>query len=153
MVFIISPNKQKMNDKKTVIIGSDHAGYQLKELFKSTLPLEFIDMGPCDDRSVDYPEYAHAVAKVVDVEGHMGILICGSGEGMCMTANKHPGIRAALCWNKEIAAATRQHNDANILCLPARFIDEVTAADILETFLSTEFEGGRHLRRIRKIDI
>ena len=142
-----------------ISIGSDHAGFQLKEELKTKLKAvspEYVlhDKGCHTDQSVDYPDYAHEVAKSVSQgEVAMGVLICGSGNGVCMCANKHQGVRAALCWNKEIAALARQHNNANILCIPARFMSSEDAFAMLETFLKTAFEGGRHERRMEKIDI
>ena len=142
-----------------VSIGSDHAGFQLKEDLKSRLlqiSPEFIihDKGCFSDQSVDYPDYAHEVAKSVSLgDVQLGILICGSGNGVCMCANKHPNVRAALCWTKEIASLARQHNNANIICIPARFVSTDEAFAMVETFLKTTFEGGRHERRIEKIEI
>jgi len=142
-----------------VSIGSDHAGFQLKEELKTRLlqiSPEFIihDKGCFSDQSVDYPDYAHEVAKSVSLgDVHLGILICGSGNGVCICANKHSGVRAALCWTKEIASLARQHNNANIICIPARFVSSDEAFAMLETFLKTDFEGGRHERRTEKIEI
>ena len=142
-----------------VSIGSDHAGFQLKEDLKSRLlqiSPEFIihDKGCFSDQSVDYPDYAHEVAKSVSLgDVQLGILICGSGNGVCMCANKHPNVRAALCWTKEIASLARQHNNANIICIPARFVSTDEAFAMVEAFLKTTFEGGRHERRIEKIEI
>ena len=139
-----------------IIIASDHAGYELKEKIISRFQkdYEFVNYGPFSSDSVDYPDFAHPVAnKIVNGEYEYGILICGTGNGIGMTANKHAGIRAALCWNKEIAALARQHNNANVLVLPARFIAEEDAFQVVETFFSTAFEGGRHQRRVEKIDI
>lgn len=139
-----------------IIIASDHAGYELKEHIIEHFNNEFEweNMGTFSSESVDYPDYAHPLAeKVATGEYEYGILICGTGNGIGMTANKHPGIRAAICWNKEIAALARQHNNANILVLPARFIDENEAFDVVKTFFSTDFEGGRHQRRVEKINI
>lgn len=136
-------------------IGCDHAGFELKETLKKYLTgrgFEIIDKGTHSLDSVDYPDFAHAVSEaVIKKEVGMGVLICGSGNGISMAANKHAGIRAALCWKKEIAALARQHNDANILSLPSRFITELEAKEILDTFLSTDFEGGRHANRVNKI--
>lgn len=138
-----------------ISIGCDHAGFEYKEAIKNTLKesgYEVTDRGTFSAASVDYPDFAHEVAR--DVESHSvdyGILICGSGNGVCITANKHQGIRAALCWNNELGSLARQHNDANVLCLPARFIDLATATQITLTFLKTEFEGGRHENRVKKI--
>lgn len=139
-----------------IIIASDHAGYDLKERIISRFKdnLEFENYGPFSADSVDYPDFAHPVAEDVSSGKHeYGILICGTGNGIGMTANKHAGIRAALCWKPEIAALARQHNNANILVLPARFITEEDAFDVVKTFFSTPFEGGRHQRRVEKIDI
>lgn len=142
-----------------VSIGSDHAGFQLKEDLKSRLlqiSPEFIihDKGCFSDQSVDYPDYAHEVAKSVSLgDVQLGILICGSGNGVCMCANKHSNVRAALCWTKEIASLARQHNNANIICIPARFVSTDEAFAMVETFLKTTFEGGRHERRTEKIEI
>jgi ribose 5-phosphate isomerase B len=136
-------------------IGSDHAGYALKSAlipWLESLGYNVIDMGCHSEDSIDYPDYGHPVAFSVETnESNIGILICGSGNGISMTANKHQGIRCALCWTPEISALARQHNDANIVALPARFIDADTAKQIVETFLTTEFEGGRHANRVAKI--
>lgn len=138
-----------------ISIGSDHAGFHLKETLKNTFVekgYSIIDKGTFSDASVDYPDYAHPVATSVETgESDQGILICGSANGVCITANKHAGIRAALCWNVEIAKLARQHNDANIICLPARFISEGDAIEMIMTFITTAFEGGRHLNRVQKI--
>jgi ribose 5-phosphate isomerase B len=140
-----------------ISIGGDHAGFQYKEKLKTYLKEkghEVADFGPADETSCDYPDFAHPVAEsVASGKNEFGILICGSGNGVCLTANKHAGIRAALCWNDELAALARQHNDANILCIPARFVDYNIAQSMTEVFLSTSFEGGRHQRRVDKIDI
>ena len=139
-----------------IAIGSDHAGYEMKEALINWLSeqeIPVIDFGPDSTDSVDYPDYAHAVtASVLDEESVIGILICGSGNGICMTANKWRDIRAALCWNSEIAGLSRQHNNANVLCLPARFISIEESIRIMEIFLDTEFEGGRHEKRVDKIN-
>ena len=140
--------------KKKIAIGSDHAGYQLKEILKEELKqkgIEVVDFGCPSEESIDYPDYAHPVAEYVEQNNSHGILICGSGNGISMSANKHQGIRAALCWTEEIAKLARQHNDANIVSLPARFIETETAKKIIEAFLKTDFEGGRHERRVSKI--
>lgn len=137
-------------------IGSDHAGVELKELIKKHFDgkFEFEDEGTFTTESVDYPDFAHAVAqKVLEDGGSLGILICGTGNGMAITANKHAGIRAALCWAPEIAALAKQHNNANIIVLPARFITSDVAIATLTAFFEAEFEGGRHQRRIDKINI
>jgi len=147
---------QKQNMSSQIIpIGADHAGFQLKETIIKHLSAKgkhLEDFGCHSDASIDYPDYAHPVAnKVEGNEGMLGILICGSGNGINMTANKHQGIRSALCWKKEIAELARQHNDANILVLPARFLTESEALEIVDAFFSTDFEGGRHQKRIDKI--
>ena len=140
---------------KKIIIGSDHAGFELKEYLKESLSKfsnSIIDKGPDSPDSVDYPDFAHPVASEVEnTPESLGILICGSGNGVAMAANKHEGIRAAICWTPELAQLARAHNNANILCLPARFISKETAAEIIESFFSTSFEGGRHGRRVDKI--
>jgi ribose 5-phosphate isomerase B len=139
-----------------IAIGSDHAGYEMKEALINWISeqgIPVIDFGPESTESVDYPDYAHAVtASILDEESVIGILICGTGNGICMTANKWRDIRAALCWNSEIASLARQHNNANVLCLPARFISIEEAIEIVEVFLDTEFEGGRHEKRVDKIN-
>ena len=139
-----------------IYIGSDHAGVELKSQIKKHFgnEYEFVDVGAFSSESVDYPEFAHAVAENVlnECDG-MGILICGTGNGMAMTANKHAGIRAALCWAPEIASLAKQHNNANIVVLPARFIPTELAFETLDAFFSSEFEGGRHQRRIDKINL
>lgn len=136
-------------------IGADHAGFNLKGKiieFLESKGYQVKDFGCFSEESIDYPDFAHPVAGMIEQNtGMLGILICGSGNGINMTANKHKGIRSALCWNTEIAALARQHNDANIVALPARFISEQEALEIVETFLGTAFEGGRHQRRIDKI--
>ena len=138
-----------------IAIGSDHAGFSLKEKLKKYLQeknIEVKDFGPNSEQSVDYPDYAHPVANAVEKkEVDFGLLMCGSGNGINMTANKHAAIRSALCWNSEIAKLARQHNDANILTLPARFIEEAEAKKCADIFLSTAFEGGRHEGRVKKI--
>lgn len=140
-----------------IVIGSDHAGFELKESIKAFLlehKISFSDIGTYSTQSCDYPDIAHELALiVVRNEAERGILICGSGEGVCITANKHESIRAALVWNVEIAKLSRQHNDANVLCLPARFLSESDANTIVQTFIQTAFEGGRHQKRIDKINI
>ena len=138
-----------------IAIGADHAGFSLKEKLKKYLQeknIEVKDFGPDSEQSVDYPDFAHPVASAVEKkEFDFGLLMCGSGNGINMTANKHAGIRSALCWNSEIAKLSRQHNNANILTLPARFIEEAEAKKCVDIFLSTPFEGGRHEGRVRKI--
>jgi len=139
----------------TLEIGSDHAGFELKEELKAILiknGYSVNDYGTHSLESTDYPDYAHATAQGVLKNGNKGILICGSANGVAITANKHAGIRAALCWNKEVAGLARLHNDANILCLPARFISKLEAEEMVHLFLETAFEGGRHANRVNKIN-
>ncbi len=140
-----------------IALCSDHAGYELKSILEGYLEangLEFEDFGTFSSESCDYPDFAHKCAVAVE-EGkcYPGIAMCGSGNGINMTLNKHQGIRAALCWTPELASLARRHNDANVLVLPARFIAPEEAIKILDTFLSTGFEGGRHQRRIEKIPV
>ena len=141
----------------TIGIASDHAGFELKEFLKpylKSMRYEIIDFGTHSTDSMDYPDTAHRLAKALE-EGKVecGIAICGSGNGIAMTLNKHQGVRAALCWNPELGALARQHNDANILSLPARFISQELALEIVKSFLFAEFEGGRHQRRVDKIAV
>ena len=140
---------------KTIPIGSDHAGYEYKQQLIQYLEEKGFtvnDFGTHSEDSVDYPDFAHPVSKAVETgEFPFGILLCGSGEGVCMTANKHSNVRAALVWNSDIAKLSRQHNNANIICLPARFISVAQAKQFVDLFLETEFEGGRHDRRVSKI--
>lgn len=139
-----------------IAIGSDHAGFELKEKIKTYLQkkgFEIKDFGTYSTERADYPDFAHPVAQAVeDKQYEMGVLICGSGNGVNMAANHHHGVRSALCWNAEIAALARQHNDANIIALPARFISEQEAEKCVDIFFSTAFEGGRHTGRVQKID-
>ncbi|MFN8242053.1 MAG: ribose 5-phosphate isomerase B [Bacteroidales bacterium] len=143
--------------KRKIAIAADHAGYYLKEKIVGYLKsekLEVRDFGTFSADSVDYPDYAHPLADAVSRgEFDLGISICATGNGINMTANKHQGIRSALCWNEEISRLARAHNDANICALPGRFISESEALLIVRTFLSTEFEEGRHSRRINKIAV
>ena len=136
-------------------IGCDHSGFELKqELIKhlESKGYEINDFGTYSEDSIDYPDYAHPVAEMVEQNtGMLGILLCGSGNGINMTANKHQGIRSALCWQPEIARLAREHNNANIIALPARFITKETAIEMIDIFFSTDFEGGRHQNRIDKI--
>lgn len=144
-----------MNISKVIPIGCDHAGYELKErvkIFLNNLGYEVKDFGTYSNESSDYPDYAHAVATHVENDKNaLGILICGSGNGISMTANKHQGVRCALCWLPEIAELSRLHNDANIISIPARFVSEDLAEKMIEKFISTAFEGGRHANRVNKI--
>ncbi|MGN6266993.1 MAG: ribose 5-phosphate isomerase B [Ginsengibacter sp.] len=138
-----------------VAIGSDHAGYNYKEEIISFLDgknVKWKDFGTYSIDSVDYPDFAHPVAQAVEnSEAAFGILICGSANGVAITANKHQGIRAAICWGEELADLARKHNDANIICIPARFVRETLVEKMLEVFMHTEFEGGRHKNRVDKI--
>jgi ribose 5-phosphate isomerase B len=140
---------------KIIPIGADHAGFQLKETLKKHLiskGYEVNDFGCYSEESIDYPDFAHPVAEMVEQnKGMLGILICGSGNGISMSANKHQGIRSALCWKTEVAELARLHNNANILTLPARFISEAEAIEMVDVFFSTAFEGGRHQKRVDKI--
>ncbi|MBP3943025.1 ribose 5-phosphate isomerase B [Sphingobacteriaceae bacterium WQ 2009] len=144
-----------MSSAKTIAIGSDHAGYEYKTAIVNLLEelgYAVKDVGPFNADSVDYPDYAHPVATAVEEkEASLGILICGSANGVAITANKHQQIRAAIAWLPEIAALARQHNDANILGIPARFISLEEAKEIVRIYLSTDFEGGRHANRVNKI--
>lgn len=143
-----------MSDTKIKIaIGADHAGFEYKEILKDFLQAyEVKDFGPYSADSVDYPDFAHPVASAVESEEFTyGILLCGSANGVAITANKHHGIRAGLCWENEVASLVRLHNNANVLCIPARFVSVEEAKQITETFLTTAFEGGRHQNRVEKI--
>jgi ribose 5-phosphate isomerase B len=141
-----------MNDLK-IAIGSDHAGFDYKEAIAKWLNSDLLkDFGTHSPESADYPDFAHPVASAVENgEFDFGILVCGSANGVAITANKHQGIRAAICWNEELAGLARKHNNANIVCIPARFISIELAEKIVQIFLSTEFEGGRHANRVNKI--
>ena len=138
-----------------IAIGSDHAGFELKQIIVEHLSsrnLDFVDFGTNSLDSVDYPDFAKRVAdEVSNKDLVMGILVCGSGQGMAMTANRYKAVRAAICHNSDVAKVTREHNDANILCLGSRFIEEAEALKCVDVFLSTDFEGERHLKRINKI--
>jgi ribose 5-phosphate isomerase B len=144
------------NLNKPIAIGSDHAGFDVKQAVIAFLQSRHIsckDMGTYNKDSVDYPDFAHPVANAVESgEASFGILLCGSANGVAITANKHAGIRAALCWKKEIAELARQHNDANIICIPARYVSNEEAIQMTEIFMNTSFEGGRHETRIKKIN-
>lgn len=141
----------------TLGIACDHAGFEFKEKLKNDLVKDGYnvkDYGTFSDESTDYPDYAHPLASAIENNEHsFGITLCGSGNGINMTANKHKGVRAALCWNKEISELARLHNNANICSLPARFINYDLAKQIVYVFIKTQFEGGRHQRRIDKIPI
>ena len=138
-----------------IAVGADHAGFEYKEKMAEFLRekgFEVLDMGVDQNRSVDYPDFAHPVANAVEQgAASLGILFCGSANGVAITANKHQGIRAALCWQTDIAELARKHNDANIVCIPARFIAFENAREIVDKFLHTAFEGGRHQNRVAKI--
>lgn len=148
----------------TILIASDHAGFSLKKHLIQKFPqVQWVDLGPADETSVDYPDYADKVARALSEKGTpapgspdlppFGVLICGSGQGMAIKANRNPNIRAALCWTPEVAGLARSHNDANVLCLGSRVIDTDTNEKILEKFISTPFEGGRHVGRVKKLSI
>ncbi len=143
------------NLTKPIAVGSDHAGYDYKEDLISFLEakgLAFTDFGTDTKDSVDYPDFAHPVADAVEKgEASFGILVCGSANGVAITANKHQGIRAAICWGEELAKLAREHNDANIICIPARFVREGDAEKMVNIFMQTTFEGGRHAKRVNKI--
>ena len=139
-----------------IAIGNDHAGVEIKrkiERYLSQKGYTVINKGYDGKESVDYPDYIHPVSlEVKEKKAQIGIIICGSGNGAAMTANKHKGVRAAICWSEEIAELARQHNDANIISIPSRFLSEEETISIVEAFIKTDFEGGRHKRRIDKID-
>lgn len=140
-------------EKIKIAIGADHAGFEYKELLREYLAdFEVKDFGTYSPDSVDYPDFAHPVASAVENgEFTFGILVCGSANGVAITANKHQQIRAAICWLNELAALARQHNNANVLCIPARFVSEELAKQMADTFITTAFEGGRHAGRVGKI--
>lgn len=140
---------------RVIGIGGDHAGFEYKGKLIAILTsqgYEVKDFGPGSDASVDYPDHVHPLCDAIERgECNKGIIICGSGNGVAITANKHQGIRAALCWNEELAALSRQHNDANVLAIPARFVSFELANEMVKVFLETDFEGGRHQARVNKI--
>jgi len=142
-----------MNKELKIAIGSDHAGFNYKQALLEWLPNTTVkDFGTNSPNSTDYPDFAHPVALAVESgEFDFGILVCGSANGVAITANKHQGIRAAICWQPELASLARLHNNANIVCIPERFISLDEAKVIVETFLTTEFEGGRHATRVGKM--
>lgn len=144
-----------MTKSEIIPIGADHAGFQLKEAIKTYFTergYKFKDYGTYSEDSIDYPDYGHPVAEHVNENKNtLGIVICGSGNGINMTVNKHQGIRSALCWKEELAELARQHNNANIIALPARFISHEEGIKMVEKFLTTNFEGGRHQNRVDKI--
>jgi len=139
-----------------IAIGGDHAGYTLKQWLKEQLNgFQFVDVGPFSEDRVDYPDFAHKVAEMLinETDIDYGILICGSANGVAMAANKHSNIRAAICWTEEIAKLAKTHNNANIICIPARFVDKELALKMVKTYNIAEFAGGRHCDRVDKIDI
>ncbi|UEG53001.1 ribose 5-phosphate isomerase B [Mucilaginibacter daejeonensis] len=142
-----------MNKELKIALGADHAGFNYKQALLEWLPNATVkDFGTYSPESTDYPDFAHPVASAVESgEFDLGILICGSANGVAITANKHQGIRAAICWQPELASLARKHNNANIVCIPERFISLDDAKKIVETFMTTEFEGGRHATRVGKI--
>lgn len=148
---------EKFMTKIKIAIASDHAGYYFKEKLKDYLGTRnylIKDFGTYSIESADYPDFAHPLAIAVEKGEYVfGITLCGSGNGISMTANKHQGIRSALCWNKEISELARLHNDANVCSIPARFVSFEQAKEIVDVFLSTQFEGGRHLKRVEKIPV
>ena len=146
-----------MKNKIYISIACDHAGYKTKEYLKEYFTqngYKVKDFGCFSEESVDYPDFAHPMAEsVAKGETDMGVSLCGSGNGINMTANKHQGIRSALCWNKELAVLAKEHNNANVCALPARFISREEAKEIVNAFLNAKFEGGRHIKRINKIPL
>ena len=144
-----------MANQKIIAIGSDHAGFNYKSALKEHLTAagyEVRDFGTDSEASTDYPDYVHPLAQLIESgEIERGILVCGSGNGVCMTANKYAHVRAALVWENDLAALARQHNNANVICLPERFVSLENALQFVDTFLETDFEGGRHERRVNKI--
>lgn len=144
-----------MSSTIKIAIGADHAGFEYKEILKemlTSLAYEVQDFGTHAATSVDYPDFAHPVAEAVESKvAEFGVLVCGSANGVAITANKHQQVRAAICWQNEIAALARQHNNANIICVPARFVSADLAKEMVKTFLNTAFEGGRHGNRVDKI--
>lgn len=143
-----------MNSKLKIAIGADHAGFEYKQAIAEWLAPqhEVKDFGTYDKTSVDYPDFAHPVANAIESgEFDLGILVCGSANGVAITANKHQGIRAAICWQQELAVLARSHNNANIVCIPERFISLDEAKNIVQAFLTTDFEGGRHANRVNKM--
>ena len=144
-------------ESKKIAIGSDHAGYEMKEFlvgYLGAVGYEVFDFGCYSPESCDYPDVMHPMAEAIENGGFMcGVAMCGSGNGVAMTLNKHQDIRAAICWNKELAELARQHNNANVCVLPARFIDNAQASEIVDAYLAASFEGGRHERRVKKIPV
>lgn len=142
---------------KVIALASDHAGFSKKQIIKKFLDeknIAYEDLGSYSDESVDYPVYAHKIGEAIENgEYELGITFCGSGQGISIAANKHQGVRSGVCWNTEIAALARQHNNANICAIPSRFVSDEEAIDIVSAFLNAEFEGGRHERRVGQIAI
>jgi ribose 5-phosphate isomerase B len=142
---------------KIIALASDHAGFEKKEIIKKFLTdnnIAYKDLGCYSNESVDYPVYAHLIGNAIEKgEYEIGITFCGSGQGISIAANKHQGVRSGVCWNAEIATLARQHNDANICAIPGRFVSDELAIAIVSAFLNTEFEGGRHARRVEQIPI
>ena len=142
---------------KTIVLASDHAGFAKKQVIKKYLEennIAYEDLGSYTDESVDYPVYAHKLAEAIEKgEYELGISFCGSGQGISIAANKHQGVRSGVCWNPEIAALARQHNNANVCAIPGRFVSDQEAIAIVEAFLNAEFEGGRHARRVAQIPL
>lgn len=140
-----------------ISIGSDHAGYEYKNsiiLYLQEIGIEILDHGTFNSDSVDYPDFIHPVAKDLETSNvDFGIVICGSGNGAAMVANKHPSVRCALCWNPEVVKLSRAHNNANVLSIPSRFVNIETAIKMVEVFLESPFEGGRHQKRVQKINL
>ena len=145
----------EFNTSKPIAIGADHAGFEYKGAVVkhlNKLGYQMADFGTYSESSVDYPDFAHPTANSVETnETGFGILLCGAANGVAITANKHQGVRAAICWQKDVAELARKHNNANILCIPARFISLQLTLDIIDTFINTSFEGGRHEGRVNKI--
>ena len=139
-----------------IVIGNDHAGVEVKEKIRDHLEKkghQVINKGYDGEESVDYPDFIHPVSKEVkEKKAEIGVIVCGSGNGAAMTANIHKGVRAAICWREEIAALAKHHNNANIISIPSRFLNEKEIIKIIEAFIEAEFEGGRHQRRVQKID-
>lgn len=142
----------KPSSSKKILIASDHAGFARKQEIKKLFPqIQWEDLGTDAEESVDYPDYADRVAKRITKDGGYGVLICGSGQGMAIRANRYPKVRAALCWSEEVAKLSREHNDANVLCMGSRVLDLDTAKAVALAFLETEFAGGRHQQRVSKL--
>ena len=146
---------KRFDPSKPIAIGADHAGYEYKTVIADLLQnkgFEVKDFGTFSKDSVDYPDFAHPVASAVETgEAGMGVLVCGSANGVAITANKHQGVRAAICWQTDLARLARQHNNANVICIPARFVTTPAAEEMVNIFLDTAFEGGRHEKRVNKI--